>query len=468
MKKLLLYTFIVFINRVSLCQTYIEKTYGGTQSDKSLSTAKTLDSGYVFCGSTESFGNGMSDLYVVCTDSIGDTIWTNSYGSAENEFGMSIKALENGNFIACGTATVSGSTDIYVVMISKFGLPVWVKTFGGAGRQNGYDVLPTSDGNFLVIGDTPGQSTDIKIIKIDAGGNEIWAKELGGSGIDVAQKIIPLLDGGFLLCGYTTSSGAGGSDMFIIKLDSSGTSQWSKTYGGGQSDVCFDALQMADSSYLLCGNTNSFGNGQSDGFIIKISSTGDSLWSKTYGKSESDGFYSIQFLEDDTLNGFILAGFTYSFGYGSSDMYLVRIDSAGEELWFQTFGGSGLEEAHTVLPLGREWFALAGVSETFGSGMADVFFVRASEPIPIGMKETIIPVENKYTSVVTRGGFLKIFNSDFNNSPYTIYNMTGCKIESGNLIEGAMHISNFISPGLYLINFMDFSKRRIIKKIVVL
>lgn len=467
MKNLLLLSICVLLYQTSYPQTYLEKSYGGTQSDKAMSAARTLDSGYVFCGSTESFGNGMSDMFTVCTDSVGDTLWTHAYGSSENEFGMSIKALDNGNFIACGTATVSGSTDIYVVLIDKFGFPVWIKTFGGAGRQNGYDIQPTPDGNFLIIGDTPGQSTDIKLIKIDANGNEIWSKELGGSGIDVAQKIITLLDGGFLLCGYTTSSGVGGSDIFIIKLDSTGTSQWSKTYGGSQADVCNDAIQLPDTTYLLCGSTNSFGNGQSDGFVIKLTSTGDSLWSKTYGKSESDGFYSIRSAKD-SLNGFILAGFTYSFGFGSSDMYLVRIDKEGEEIWFQTFGGSGLEEAHTVFPLGQEWYALGGVTETFGSGMADVFFVRASEPILIGMKEKIMIQDKNYTSLVNKGGRIKFLNSDFNNLSYTIYNMAGLKVESGNIFEESIHISDLFTPGFYILQLVKYGKMESCIKIIVL
>jgi hypothetical protein len=133
-------------------------------------------------------------------------------------------------------------------------------------------------------------------------------------------------DGGYVLAGYTDDYGAGDSDLIVIKLDSSGNVSWSKIIGGPGSDNVFSAQQTSDGGYVLAGETSSYGAGGSDSFIIKLDSSGNVSWSKTFGGPGSEAISSIQQTSD---GGYIAAGYTNSYGAGGYDSFIIKLDSSG-------------------------------------------------------------------------------------------------------------------------------------------
>lgn len=217
---------------------------------------------------------------------------------------------------------------------------VWAKTFGGKGADGGKAICETDDGGFLITGYTFSEGSsdaDMLVLKIDSQGNEDWTKVIGGRGAEYAYGCIKVKDG-YLVTGYTTSFGAGSKDVYLIRLDKRGNEIWSKTYGGESWDVGMSVCKTGDGGYAVCGFTHSFGNGEEDIYLIKTDSNGKEIWSKTYGGERYEIGNSVFLTED---NGFLLAGTTGTYGKGNCDYYLIKTDSNGEKIWAKPFGTKG-------------------------------------------------------------------------------------------------------------------------------
>jgi hypothetical protein len=194
----------------------------------------------------------------------------------------------------------------------------------------------------------------------------LWTHTYGGSGSEVAFALAPTPEGGYIMAGYTISA-----DFFVVKTDADGNMIWSATYGGDQYESAESIQPTSDGGYVIVGNTNSFGAGGYDIYLVKIDAQGDTLWTRTYGGNGSDGGYSMQ---QTTDNGFIIAGCTSSFGAGGDDFYLVKTDSQGDTLWTRTFGGSSDEQARCVQQTTDGGFVVAGY--TMSVDLWSVFVVK--------------------------------------------------------------------------------------------
>ncbi|MFZ8802650.1 MAG: hypothetical protein ACO2PO_06640 [Candidatus Calescibacterium sp.] len=167
----------------------------------------------------------------------------------------------------------------------------------------------------------------------DATTNSTFAKTIGGSSDDGAFSIIQSSDGGYVVAGWTLSFGAGYSyDFYVVKLDSSGNVQWTKTIGGKGTDKAYSIIQSSDGGYVVAGETRSFGAGYSDFYVVKLDSSGNVQWTKTIGGKDTDEAYSIIQSSD---GGYVVAGRTRSFGAGDYDFYVVKMDANGNVCFSQ-------------------------------------------------------------------------------------------------------------------------------------
>ncbi len=173
----------------------------------------------------------------------------------------------------------------------------------------------------------------------------LWTRTYGGNDVDVAYSVQQTADGGYVVAGYTLSFGAGEGDFYLVKTNSQGDTLWTRTCGGSDWDVALSVQQTTDGSYFVGGYTWSFGTGGADFYLVKTNDLGDTLWTRTYGGSDDDGANSVQLTSD---GGCIMAGHTNSFGAGSGDFYLVKTNSQGDTLWTRTYGGSDGDEAYSV------------------------------------------------------------------------------------------------------------------------
>ena len=171
-----------------------------------------------------------------------------------------------------------------------------------------------------------------------------WRRTYGGLGSDEGNSVQQTSDGNFIVCGSTGSFGAGGGDIYLILLDPFGNLIWSQTYGGPGVEQGRCVRQTNDGGFIIAGFTNSFGAGGYDGYVVRTDPAGVMLWDRTYGGSDWDRFYSIDLVADS----FYVAGSTYSEGAGGSDAWITKIDDLGFGIWSRTDGGPGLDQAWSV------------------------------------------------------------------------------------------------------------------------
>ncbi len=253
----------------------------------------------------------------------------------------------------------------------------WSKTFGGPGHEAGYSVRQTSDGGYIIAGETSSYGAggyDVWLIKTDSNGNEQWNKTFGGANNDYGYSVQQTSDGGYIIAGETSSYGAGGSDVWLIKTDSNGNEQWNKTFGGTNNDQGRSVKQTSDGGYIIGGETSSYGAGGSDVWQIKTDSNGNQQWQKTFGGKYDDHGYSVQQTSD---GGYVIAGSIQFYEAGSSDVWLIKTDSNGNEQWNKIFSGPSDDHGYSVQQTSDHGYIIAGYTALPGdAGRPDVWLIK--------------------------------------------------------------------------------------------
>ena len=403
---------IILVLTIGTCLAGWERTYGGSENDLGWSVAQTTDGGYIVAGRTRSFGAGSWDVYLVKTSPLGDTIWTRTYGGSDDDYGYSVAQTTDGGYIVAGMTNSFGAdgSDVFLVKTDAAGDTLWTRTYGESSEDNGRSIAQTSDGGYIVAGETgcfATHSNDVYIVKTNAAGDTLWTRTYGGSDWDYGRSVAQTTDGGYIVTGWTSSFGAGGPDVYVLKLSSSGDTVWTRTYGGSDSDVGSSVTQTSDGGYIVTGWTASFGAGYSDFYLVKTDFEGDTLWTRTYGGSDRDYGESVAQTSD---GGYIVAGKTESFGAGSYDFYLVKTDALGDTIWTRTYGGSGYDEARSVSQTPDGGYIVAGRTRSFGAGDYDVYLIKTDSLGYTGIGESptarpediaITAYPNPFNSAVT-------------------------------------------------------------------
>jgi Domain of unknown function (DUF5122) beta-propeller len=301
------------------------RTYGGSDVDHGYSVKQTADGGFIIAGETWSFGMGFSNVYVIKTDLNGDTIWTKTYGGVNSDEGYDISQTFDGGYIIAGTTESfgSGGSDVYLIKIKENGDTLWTKTFGGTGGDYGYSIQETIDRGFIISGSISGH---FYLVKTDSNGNSLWNSQIGGEGEQRCYSVCQTSDGGYLGTGFTWYWGSilnSYYDIYLIKFDSIGDTIWSIRIGGNNSECGRSVKETSDGNYVVAGWTDSYGAGNEDVYLIKTNKYGNTLWTKTFGGEGNDLAYSIQVNIDGS---YIVGGYTDSFGAGKSNFYIVKTE----------------------------------------------------------------------------------------------------------------------------------------------
>ena len=226
-----------------------------------------------------SFGNGNYDVWLIKTDGNGNEIWNKTFGGTNYDESISVQQTTDGGYIISGTTFSfgNGATNIYLIKADGNGNEIWNKTFGGTSNNWSYSVQQSTDGGYIIIGYTNSFMEFVYLIKTDGSGNELWSKTFGGTNDD-STSVQQTTDGGYIVTGYTKSSGNGDADVYLIKTDGSGNELWNKTFGGTYEDGGFDVQQTADGGYIITGKTLYAGSVNSDLYLIKTDGNGNILY----------------------------------------------------------------------------------------------------------------------------------------------------------------------------------------------
>jgi hypothetical protein len=341
---------VYFIKTDADGDTIWTKTYGYADFSFGCSVQETFDGGYIIVGGTGLWSYISRGVYLIKTDINGDTAWTKTYGGGSYDVGHSIQQTPDSGYVLVGTTSSFGAgwEDVYLLKVDRNGDTIWTKTFGGSDMDFGNSIALTPDNGYIIGGmsySTTNGAGDIYIIKTDQNGDTMWTQIYGDSSYEWGASIAVTSDNGYIVTGEKTMSGniniiprsrrlysltgqqlaplkLQSIDVWILKLDTVGDTIWTRNYGGSERDCGYSVQQTNDGGYIIAGNTKSFGAGDYDIYLIKTDGNGDSIWTKTYGGLNNDCGYSIQQTSDD---GYIVAGYTESFGAGYYDVWLLKI-----------------------------------------------------------------------------------------------------------------------------------------------
>lgn len=383
MHTLLLSIVFVFAHISVQAQTGFQVAIGGTNDDIGYSILIAPDGSYVVAGQTNSGGLGAGDAYLVKINTDGSLRWSKSFGANFLESGRCVKLLSDNGYVVTGKSpgTSNLKDNIYILRFSKSGQRLWSKYYGGAGDEVGkvVEVLPNDEMMILSPTDLGTGNMDILLLKLDSNGtfissgvyggvmdenpttmvyknghgyvicgnrknyqsdwqgllvriadngNIIWSKEYGASGNDNLVNLIIDDNDDYVVTGFVEDIGAGGRDLLLMKVDSSGTILWSRIFGGNLNEIGRDLVQLPDGGYLISGITKSFGKGQNDIYILKVDRNGILQWSRTYGGTGNDVIRSQGPAMVKTSDGGIaMISTTDSYGAGNNDLFLIKFDS---------------------------------------------------------------------------------------------------------------------------------------------
>ncbi|MFZ5434336.1 MAG: hypothetical protein ACOZB3_11275 [Calditrichota bacterium] len=405
------------------------RTYGGTGDDEALDVKLTCDGGYILTGYTLSVGAIYSDMYLIKTDSAGDTLWTRTYGNSGSDRAYAVQQTPDSGFIMAGTTSLPTS-DIFLVKTDRFGNLLWTTTYNLNGYDCAHSLQPTRDGGYIIAGVstiTGNHGRDVCLLKTDAQGTAEWWRTFGGTGVDVGYSVIQTQDNGFLVAGQTSSFGANSMDVYLVKADESGNLQWQRTHGGSLIDCAHSVVETPDGLYVMAGYSYSFGESLSDVFLLKTYDNGDPVWMRTCGGMLNDQARAVRTTPD---GGYIIAG---SFGsdVSSSNCYVVKtapdqlyalhvLSPDGGEVWdFNVFGTIRWEsfnyegpvsiEINRTFPSG-EWEMLADSADSNGEVQVwvDEHFYYHCRIRVSALNDTISDISDDDFSIVTHQGFVQL------------------------------------------------------------
>ncbi len=306
----------------------------------------------------------------ICSSAFAQQTFEGHYGNQKLDVAYSAAATSDGGYIITGLtqSMVDSNGDIVVIKVSAHGDTTWSHTYGGPFLEGGNFVMQTADGNYMVSGHTQdfgAQDCDAFLLKLDQYGNNMWIKTYGGDSDDISESVVELPGGGYVIGGMTASYGNVGVSMnrhlYFIKTNSTGDTIWTKVYAGSGVEECYSIAAMQDGGFLAACWTTSWGNSLGDGWLVRLNSIGDTLWTRFYKNGADTRLYKILPTMD---NGFILAGYTTAAGDLNTGL-IVKLDANGNEIWKKTFGNSSASVIlHDVTQLPTGNFMFTGSSFT--------------------------------------------------------------------------------------------------------
>lgn len=381
---------------------------------------------YMVAGSTP-FPDFQDQFCVYELNTYGDTVLRKYYGTDSLEYANQIIQTIDGGYATIGSSSDfwSSERNIYFVKTTNTGDVSWTKKIGGQGRENGTAIVQTASGEYFIGGTSRYISNglfDYYLIKTNINGDTLWTKNYGGSLNEEVNSMQQTSDGGLILAGYSESFSFGSKDFYLVKTNSNGDTLWTKHYGGNLDEIANSVRQTSDGGFIITGYSQSFGFSNVNMYVVKTNAVGDTLWTKTYGQVNrfSRGNDIVQ--TDD--GGYAITGSIKTASpNGGYDLYLVKIDSVGNVQWEQEVKVEPTNTMHTssegrsILQTPDGGFAILGT--WFSASTYEVLFVKTDSNGTVELEKIVSNITfNLFPNPLTESATLQIEN--FHNEAYTL------------------------------------------------
>jgi hypothetical protein len=470
-KNLALLVFVLVAGHLFAQPIMFQRTYGGNSIDEGRCVRQTYDGGYILLCSTTSFGAGLSDIYLLKVDSLGNAQWGKTFGGANIEKAYSLEITTDSGFIMCGYTNSfgNGGYDFYVIRTDSSGNLLWAKTFGGTDWDFAHSAKQTSDGGFIISGDSysgPSGFRNPLVVRINSSGDLLWQKHLTSFNDEYSNALGITNDDQYVLVGYSMQSRTNSEDITLHKLNSSGDSLWTKYAGDTTAEEAFSIYMFPDNGFAVVGSNKD--NNNLNNLMARFTESGDSIWYKLLSPPGNELTYDISGTSDGNL---VITGYADdSWGGGGKDFFITRTDTSGNEITTpqsKTFGSGGEDIAYSVRQTSDGGYVLCGSTTSFAPGPQAIYLIKVdsayntSSTVVIGIDElgkaanvnTVVfpnPASNYLTiSTSQRLGGNKII--------FELYSLIGEKIFSRSIyLNNAFEINrNAIPSASYYYHIID-------------
>lgn len=448
----------------SIAQITFQRTFGIGTYNEGRCVKQTFDGGYIIAGTESDAGNGATDFYLLKIDSVGNFKWHKTYGGTGIDRGYAVEQLADSGYAVAGYSNSNGAGgyDAFLVRVDKNGDTLWTKYYGTTDWDFVYTMTTTNDNGFILAGNSYGfgsANTATYFLKIDSSGTEQWSKSFSLLSESYINSIASSPDG-FAASGYAVSS-SGNEDMLVLKLNFSGDTLWKRITGAGSANEHGNGVDIGpDSSIIVGGFVVDTGN--SDDYLVKLDRDGNILFEHSFPQPGQEGINDIHFQNDS----FYVAAFTSSFGFGGKDSHYYLTDTFGFYTIGSTQGGIDNEVAYHIERTSDSGYILCGSSTSYTPGLQSVYVVKIdgqfqTSPPVIGVEE--IPEEQQVYfhpnpfSLMTHA----YLNEKFLNEPiaFSVYNMFGkCVFSSGINGININFQKGTLPAGIYLYNISTEKK----------
>ena len=444
-----------------------EKAIGGSKGESGEAVKTVSDDGFILIGYSNSFSS-RTQFYAVKTNFRGDIIWAKTYGESSGDYAYSVTETYDRGFVFFGYNNMKAKAALYLVRTDFMGNLLWSKNFYKKDNtETGRGLIETSEGDLVLVGESsdPTYQRDIYLVKTDRYGNVILDKTYGGTDEDTALGVIEVSTGGYLISGWSKSFGNGDTDGYLVRTNSDGEVLWTKVLGGSDEDMCLGLAETIDGKLIVAGFSRSFGAGQREMYLVKLDLSGNIIWSRTYGENNFDVWGGA--VKQDKEGNYYLLGSTSN---NNHDLLLIKTDSLGEELWRKTFGGAGYDIGYSLDLTHDNGIVMLGETSSFGRSKKDMYFLKTDKD---GMIHSEIEISknanppgvfpNPFSDQIT----IKL-QDNLLEYDIVITDLQGRKVTEVNNVKEVVTITTQdFQSGIYIISVLGNNRTPVTKKLIL-